>query len=453
MTVPNNPVQPPAQAEAVALTATAIAVAVTLIVAAGVTWTSVAMSKKCTTQFLTDKPEARQIIMEIVGAMPQTGALVITKAMIPKVKEFMKMVGEYFKGKTTVSVPSDTYNIIGNVKCFTKPINNNDSYKKVASSCFYDMADVISGKVNLTFTSGSDVIRIFYNGSSINFSVNGTIYDFSYYEDGSRTYFLHPVGWWYYRMQEESGYYKTTDWRLGFRLDTYNNYLVLLPMVCQTLIHDDPVTMTHDVQQFIDVPEASAFRNFIILSDAGVVASENVNVNTVDLENIDDINEAIAHRLKDATDEINVNIQDLINEIEAAKEEEMPLTVEGVRELIGIRDELKVIEQEQEHIKEAIKEATREDDMNVPQLPSTITNKFPFCVPFDLIALVKTFNATPVAPRVTVPVVFQSMNYSHDFVFDFSGDNWDKVAVVIRWGSLIFYILGLTLVTRKLIKG
>jgi len=206
-------------------------------------------------------------------------------------------------------------------------------------------------------------------------------------------------------------------------------------------------------EEYYEVPKDRSMDCYINLTSIGAEVTDRVDVDTINIGNIDDINESIAHSVGQAAEGVKVDIQKLIEEIEAAKDEALPWTVEGVRELIGIQDELKEIAREQERIKEAIKEGTKEDDMNVPQLPSTITDKFPFCVPFDLIALANTFSAKPVAPKVTVPVVFESMHYSHDFVFDFSGDNWDKVAAVIRWGTLIFFILGLTMVTRKMIKG
>lgn len=440
-------IQPPAHAEAVALTATVIAVAVTLIVAAGVTWTSVAMGKQCTTQFLTDKPEAKQIIQDIVAAMPQTGVLVLTKTMLPKVKEFMKMVGEYFKGKFSVMVPSHTLKAIGDLEFTTLSASELCDYETVHKYCLYNADDIAVAGLSF-FINGSSYKIQYNNDCGLAFIKDGKTYNFSYIcqDTGSMRYLTGPCRF-------PSGTRELIEHKFGFRLVNVNGNMCIEPFTCTRYKCIDDVHLNTHYESFYEVPADRSFYSYINLTDPYNDVSEGVPVDTINIGNIDDVNEAIAHSVGQAAEGVKVDIQKLIEEIEAAKEDALPWTVEGIRELIGIQDELREIAREQERIKDAIKEGTKEDDMDVPQLPTTITEKFPFCVPFDLIALAKTFSAEPVAPKVTIPVVFESMHYSHDFVFDFSGDNWDKVAAVIRWGTLIFFILGLTLVTRKLIKG
>ncbi|MGI5984214.1 MAG: hypothetical protein ACOX7O_00005 [Oscillospiraceae bacterium] len=91
--------------------------------------------------------------------------------------------------------------------------------------------------------------------------------------------------------------------------------------------------------------------------------------------------------------------------------------------------------------------------VNVPQLPTSISDKFPFCVPFDLIALVQALNAPPVAPKFTIPLKFPIINYSDNIVLDFSGSDWNKVGSVIRWGNTLIFLAGLILITRKVIQA
>lgn len=427
-------IQPPAHAEAVALTATVIAVAVTLIVAAGVTWTSIAMGKQCTTQFLTDKPEAKQIIQDIVAAMPQTGVLVLTKTMLPKVKQFMQMVKSYFDTKNSIEVSDDTVQYLNDI-----PITKSPQLMP-AESLYNITKDTVTTKVGVTIKLTWTVTYLLtYAGKS-----SGEMNDYNVLNsDGSVT----SLRVNHYKVNSDgSGYYpKDITYRLGFFIA---NSCLNLYLVCKAVYPDGKIEYSADTRNGASNNTMPLPSNYI-LKDGYL----SLPVDTINLGNIDDINEAIAHSVGQAAEGVKVDIQKLIEEIEAAKEDALPWTVEGVRDLIGIQDELKEIAREQERIRDAIKEGTKEDDMSVPQLPTTITEKFPFCVPFDLIALAKTFSAEPVAPKVTIPVVFESMHYSHDFVFDFSGDNWDKVAAVIRWGTLIFFILGLTLVTRKLIKG
>lgn len=75
---------------------------------------------------------------------------------------------------------------------------------------------------------------------------------------------------------------------------------------------------------------------------------------------------------------------------------------------------------------------------------------FPFCVPFDLIALISVFNADPVAPSVTFP--FPSVNgQTVDYTLDLSP--FEPAAEILRKMNLILFICGLILATRELIRG
>lgn len=167
-----------------------------------------------------------------------------------------------------------------------------------------------------------------------------------------------------------------------------------------------------------------------------------------------------------ALSELTATMQDLISKmtgaldipidapaedvVEGKKEAEngevsLPLsTWASIWAALGIKNLIKTLQQST---------AVTESDFDVPKLPNDITGKFPFCVPFDLIGIVKALNATSVAPVFTIPVRFDGFNYNHNFVFDFSGADWLKVAMAIRWGMTILFLLGLTLLTRKLIKG
>lgn len=80
-----------------------------------------------------------------------------------------------------------------------------------------------------------------------------------------------------------------------------------------------------------------------------------------------------------------------------------------------------------------------------------ISDKFPFCVPFDLVYLVKGLNASPVAPKFTVPVNFGFVGVEEEFVFDFA--EWEKPITVIRWGILLSWTVGLILLSRKVIRA
>lgn len=113
---------------------------------------------------------------------------------------------------------------------------------------------------------------------------------------------------------------------------------------------------------------------------------------------------------------------------------------------LGIKDLIKTLTQNKPITLE-------ESDFKAPQLPTGIADKFPFCVPFDMIAIVKIFYAEPKAPIFNIPIQFKELNYTQTFTFDFSGNGWEKIALAIRWGMTILYLYGLTVLTRRLIKG
>ena len=431
-------IQPPAHAEAVTLTVSAVAVVLTILAACGITFASTDVAKKCIQQFAADVPDVPTLVSDILGSKPEGHILSITAVTLPKVKQLVSKAINYFKGKTAVQVPDSNFLSIDGLLVTTLE--------------YSDFVNAV--RDDLKFTS--EWQRIYnllpYDDSAVSHSctINGVKYDYRYYHDGLK----HGIMASYPSSSESeceilddsSSVFVSARW--GFYVYSVNGVKYCGP-VCFYIERRNDGTL-----EYRKITAASYALPYSFPYDVASVSDvmSGVAVNTIDIGNVDDVNEAIAHSVGKAAEGIQADIQSVIDAINAATATDV-IGIDAARELLGIKDELKELEREQERIEDAIKEGTKEDDMDVPKLPATITDKFPFCVPFDLIALVKTFSATPEAPKVTVPVVFDSMHYSHDFVFDFSGDNWDKVAAVIRWGTLIFFILGLTLVTRKLIKG
>lgn len=82
--------------------------------------------------------------------------------------------------------------------------------------------------------------------------------------------------------------------------------------------------------------------------------------------------------------------------------------------------------------------------LNVP-----ITNKFPFCIPWDLRDAVVAFSAPPVPPVFTFSLTFFGDEYP--IVWDFA--IFDEFAEITRFFVLIGFVVGLILATRGLIKG
>lgn len=85
-----------------------------------------------------------------------------------------------------------------------------------------------------------------------------------------------------------------------------------------------------------------------------------------------------------------------------------------------------------------------------------LENVFPFCVPYDLVALYDCMKAEPEAPKIKIPfpVGFQKGTLkvkTQEIEIDLS--EFDTVAKVLRAMELLGFCVGLVLITRKLIRG
>ncbi len=89
-------------------------------------------------------------------------------------------------------------------------------------------------------------------------------------------------------------------------------------------------------------------------------------------------------------------------------------------------------------------------DMEAADYRVDLKSIFPFCIPFDFIALLQTLDAKPRAPCFKFPVVIPALNYREDVELDLS--MFDDVAKVIRLCEKVSFILFLMFVTSKVIR-
>lgn len=78
-----------------------------------------------------------------------------------------------------------------------------------------------------------------------------------------------------------------------------------------------------------------------------------------------------------------------------------------------------------------------------------LSDFFPFCIPFDLLAMLKKFQASAEAPKVDVPFNIQG----NVTVFTVDLSPWDPVARVLRTMEKIAFAIGLAWATKNLIQG
>lgn len=93
-------------------------------------------------------------------------------------------------------------------------------------------------------------------------------------------------------------------------------------------------------------------------------------------------------------------------------------------------------------------------DLNGDYTITGLDEVFPFCVPFDLIALFNTLEAEPEAPSFKFPLPVPTKNGGFKLQYiEVDLSDFDTAARVLRAMELLAFCVGLTLVTRKLIRG
>lgn len=95
-------------------------------------------------------------------------------------------------------------------------------------------------------------------------------------------------------------------------------------------------------------------------------------------------------------------------------------------------------------------EATATDPSDLPPIADRGGNwkrLFPFCIPWDIMSLVKTMKADKKAPVFEFEYTFKAVNYTWKIRVDMS-DYW-KYIKIFRWGMTIFFIIGLFFLTVK----
>lgn len=115
-----------------------------------------------------------------------------------------------------------------------------------------------------------------------------------------------------------------------------------------------------------------------------------------------------------------------------------------------------------ETVKDAVKEAVPATDpaqdpiiapapdADVKKYTYDLSTVFPFCIPFDLVALLKTLCADAKTPKFEVPIAFPAIDYEYTVVIDLSF--LDSAAQVIRACMTVSFILALISITPKMIK-
>ena len=90
----------------------------------------------------------------------------------------------------------------------------------------------------------------------------------------------------------------------------------------------------------------------------------------------------------------------------------------------------------------------------VPKVDSSgLFDKFPFCLPVDIYNMITGFYAPAEAPRYVIPIKLFQQNdgYLIDYSLVVDFNFLDPVIPIIRYGTSFIFIVGLILITRKMI--
>lgn len=85
--------------------------------------------------------------------------------------------------------------------------------------------------------------------------------------------------------------------------------------------------------------------------------------------------------------------------------------------------------------------------MTLPEI--LFKNKFPFCLPWDLYSLFVSLNATPKAPKFTIPFKNERLNIDYEITIDIS--DYEMFAKLSRASLSVVFVVALILLSRKLI--
>ena len=104
-------------------------------------------------------------------------------------------------------------------------------------------------------------------------------------------------------------------------------------------------------------------------------------------------------------------------------------------------------------IAQALENTLIGEDDGTYQISQIVTDKFPFCVPFDLVGCFRVLQAPAAPPVWRIPFVVDNsfIQIHEEIIIDLS--DWERPAAVIRFLVLLMFIFGLAYVTRYVVKG
>lgn len=129
----------------------------------------------------------------------------------------------------------------------------------------------------------------------------------------------------------------------------------------------------------------------------------------------------------------------------------IPGTVDVPEEKDDTKEEEKEKEEEEDPADDAVTSEEIAGIADSAAAAGDITKLFPFCIPFDLVALIKGMKAQEKAPVWHFKYYFKDINYTFEFTVDMT--DYEKYIKIFRAGIVIFWIIALMFITIRYSSG
>lgn len=388
----------------------------------------------------------------------------ISPLILPVVLRLIAAVREFFAGdEGTVSVPTD-FGTSGNV--FYTTVTDFASASAAYGYTSYELSDY-SEDNPLTFTANGIEIILYPC-----YSEDGGFDLFKSFRRSDGRLGSQPLSRHQYGEVRAFGWnpdnikyfsaYPICTVRLGFSLKEIDGNKYLFPfLVFRGVKYNGEVNYFLENNTVFETKYGFCVTDIVLNSNELTYStlSLNIEVLTAAIEALQTTMDETQQAVLDLTDIYN----GLVDTAEGAQEDDDVGTAPYVPSLEWLKEMLRNLGLTDDVIADITNGAENVDvnnpagsitldevDPDIPQLPD-LRDKFPFCVPFDLIGCFQALNAKPEAPRFVVPLVYEPLDFSYDIVIDFAP--FEKIAVVCRWVCTFSFLVFLALVTRKIIQA
>ena len=467
----------PRQAYAFAATATVAGLALTLAAACGITF-SVADSGLIDdgiNEFLKSNPEHEAFLSELISLKldPVSGAVSIGLEYKDQVLSFLNSLLNYFSsdssGSGVVQIPSQVsgFNISNDLISYQDYVPNtliNSSY--YISSARRDGSD--SSPLSVTFFNGENLVSYSYNfdtsswksgntslvrnfdsslpygfrasGSTSNhlyfcYNINGDSYSstntYSYFTTGSSniSVFRAYNGVTYYRGDYATDLFNTVDFSL---LDS-------LPEKPYDSTFDTVLDLPYI---YVYPPDVTADTVITGWTNAFEQSNEDVIIYPLSPDELVGVN---GYDVAYGYEGVAGAVEGVDLPQGAVENPDIPVTPD----LSGITGLLNKILSFLKSIPAALIGTKALDFSGFSNI--SLFDKFPFCIPFDLVNAVNQLNAPPEAPVFKVDFKGTIMESAGSIEIDMS--NFEQLAKILRFFEFFGFVAGLIVVTRNLIRG